>query len=86
MIDDLKKENRTIPSMKKSIFENEIQINDLKNSLKDNEERIKILNIEKDDIENKLTVILEKNSGENSVERLRHGMMKYSYELENKKY
>jgi len=44
-----------------------------------------ILSNEKNELENKLAIIQEKTSGENSVERLRHGMMKYAYELENKK-
>lgn len=85
LIDDLKRENKTIPILKKQIFELENSYNEVCNANQIEIDKNEVLNNEKNDLENKLAILNEKTSGENSVERLRHGMMKYAYELETKK-
>jgi len=85
LIDDLKRDNKIIPSLKKQIFEIENLYGELQKTNQSEMDKNEILSNEKNELENKLAIIQEKTSGENSVERLRHGMMKYAYELENKK-
>jgi len=85
LVDELKRENKVIPGLKKQIHELENTVNELRIANQNEMSRNEILTNEKNDLENKLAILIEKSSGENSVERLRHGMMKYAYELETKK-